>query len=535
MSMSLPSKRMSMEDAFFLYFEKPHAPLHIGALQIFEGTVPLDKALEGMASRMHLIPRYRQRPVFPPLFTAHPTWEDDPNFSLERHLRVIDLAQPVTEERLDEVTSQVFTEPLPRDRPLWEIAVIQGLEGDRTAYISRVHHCLVDGVSGIELMLALMDVSPEPPLMTPQPWEPKPHPSRASSWLEAAVDFWTDSVIAIAEWQRRLVDPREALGVVSELASALRAGLSAAMQPAGPVMWNKMVSKERRFAFSTMSFQEVRGIRAELGGTVNDVVLTILSGALGRYLQEQGESVEEGTKLRLMIPVNVRKEDERGSMGNRVSMMLPQLPVGISDPIARLTAIREEIDRLRSAEQGASFDTLLKLGEATPAAFSVVAGAVGMLPGMINLVCTNVPGPLIPLYGTGHRLLASWPLLPLTGDLGLGVAITSYDKDLYWGITSDPTCVPHVERLREMVDDELRALREIAGVPASDLPDSQPAEHRHVLPDAATNGAQAFVGRGASPATIRARKAPTKATTTSANGNRRPVRRAASADRSGRS
>ncbi|MGH2404955.1 MAG: WS/DGAT domain-containing protein [bacterium] len=181
-----------------------------------------------------------------------------------------------------------------------------------------------------------------------------------------------------------------------------------------------------------------------------------------------------------MIPVNVRTEEQRGAMGNRVSMMLPQIPVGIDDPIARLTAIRTEMDALKASDQGAAFDRLLGLIENAPALFSALAGRVGMLPGMINVVCTNVPGPLIPLYGTGHRMLDFYPLLPLAGDLGLGVAIMSYDQSLYWGISVDPNIVPDVDTIGRLIGEEFRTLRETAGVPATDLPEQIGAHHAPV-------------------------------------------------------
>jgi WS/DGAT/MGAT family acyltransferase len=470
MTLKPTSKRMSAEDSFFLYFERPHAPLHVGSLGIFEGTIPIEKAREGLASRLHLIPRYRQRPVFPPLFGGYPSWEDDPTFSLDRHVRLIEMSRPVTEQRLHEISAQIFAEPLPRDRPLWEMVVIQGLEGDRTAYITKVHHCLVDGVSGVELTLVLLDVSPSPPPPpAPGTWEPKPVPTPVGSWLEGVIDQVTSGMIALTEWQRELVDPRHGLRLVSELSTAIRLGLDAAMQWPEPAIWNKPVGKDRRISFVKMPFQEVRAIRSALGGTVNDVVLTILGGALGRYLKSHGQRVTD-TRLRLMIPVNVRTEEQRGAMGNRVSMMLPQIPVGIDDPIARLTAIRTEMDQLKASDQGAAFDRLLGLVDNAPAVFSALAGRVGMLPGMINLACTNVPGPLIPLYGTGHRMLDFYPMLPLAGDMGLGVAIMSYDQSLYWGISSDPKIVPDVDAIGRLIDDELRALRDAAGVPATDLP-----------------------------------------------------------------
>jgi len=470
MTLKLTSKRMSAEDAFFLYFEKPHAPLHVASLCLFEGDIPIEKAREGLESRLHLIPRYRQRPVFPPLLGGYPAWEDDPAFSLDRHVRLIDVPKPVSEARLHEISADFFAEALPRDRPLWEMAVVHGIEGGRTAYITKVHHCLVDGVSGVELTLVLLDVSPSPPpTPSPGPWEPKPNPTRAGSWLEGIIDQVANGMIAVTEWQRDLVDPRQGLRLASDLSTAVRHGLEVAMQWPAPAIWNKPVGKDRRLAFVKMPFQEVRAIRSSLGGTVNDVVLTILGGALGRYLKTRGQPVTDKS-LRLMIPVNVRTEEQRGALGNRVSMMLPQIPVGIDDPIERFTAVRGTMDALKASGQGAAFDRLLGLIEPAPAAFAALAGRVGLLPGMINLACTNVPGPLIPLYSTGHRMLDFYPMLPLAGDLGLGVAILSYDQSLHWGISCDPNLVPDIDAIGVLVSEEFQALRDAAGVPATDLP-----------------------------------------------------------------
>jgi WS/DGAT/MGAT family acyltransferase len=351
------------------------------------------------------------------------------------------------------------------------MVVIQGLSGDRTAYVTKVHHCLVDGVSGVELTLVLLDVSPSPPPPPPaDPWQPKRLPSPAAAWLEGLMDQFASGIIALTEGQRDLLDPRLGLRALSEFAAAAQQAASAAMETPKPAPWNKPVGKQRQISFVKMPFHEVRAIRGALGGTVNDVVLTILGGALGRYLKSKGP-LSEDHRLRLMIPVNVRTEAQRGTMGNRVSMMLPQVPVGIADPIARLNAIRLEMDSLKASDQGAAFDRLLGLVENTPAAFSAIAGRVGLLPGMINLACTNVPGPLIPLYGTGHRMLDFYPLIPLAGDLGLGIAILSYDRYLHWGICCDPNIVPDVDRIGDLVGEEFRALREAAGVQASDLPE----------------------------------------------------------------
>ncbi len=466
------SNRMSAADAWFLYFEKRNAPLHIGSLGVFEGTIPVKKTVAGLAERLHLIPRYRQRAVFPPLFAGHPRWEDDPAFSLERHIREVKLPAPGSNEQLHELTSEIFAQMLPRDRPLWDITVVHGLEGDRCAYVNRVHHCLVDGVSGVELLLALLDLSPNPP-PTPAPdrvWRPEPWSGSVISWADAMLDQWRRGVDALANVQLNLLDPGGILKRAGEFAGALTSALPAAMRFPSPAIWNRPLTEKRQAAFNTLSFQEVRAIRGALGGTVNDVCLTILGGALGRYLEAHGVATD-GLKLRLMTPVNVRDESEQGQLGNRVSMMLPMLPVGIHDPLERLAAVREEMDRTKSSDQGQAFHQFIQLANNAPAAFHALAGVGGMPAGMINLVCTNVPGPLIPLYGSGHRLLASWPLLPLAGDLGLGIAITSYDKSLYIGVMADPATVPDVELVRDLIDDEFQRLRATAGVETDDLPE----------------------------------------------------------------
>ncbi len=471
-------KRMNAADAWFLYFERPQTPLHIGSLGIFEGKIPVEKTIEGLAQRLHLIPRYRQRAVFPPLFSGHPTWEDDPNFSLDRHVRQVDLPAPGTDQQLRQLTGELFEEMLPRDRPLWDIVVVHGLQGDRTAYVSRVHHCLVDGVSGIELLLALLDMTPNPiPIPPPsEDWQPEPVPDPLASWAEALLDRWSKGVLALVESSVNPLDPGGTVRRVTEFARAVQTTLPAALRLPSPAIWNRSLSSKRAFAFNTFSFQEVRGIRGALGGTVNDVCLTILGGAFGSYLQMHGENVKN-RRLRLMTPVNVRSDSQAGEMGNRVSMMLPELPVGIEDPVERLAAIREEMDRRKASNQGGAFDELMRLGELAPSAFHAMAGMAGIPRGTANFVCTNVPGPLIPLYGSGHRMIASWPLLPLAGDLGLGVAITSYDKSLYFGISCDPTIVTDVDKLSGFIDEEFQRLREIAGVPASDLPDEIGVKH----------------------------------------------------------
>ena len=466
------SRRMSPEDAAFLYFEKPDAPLHIGSVGILEGTVDFERLYASIDARMHQIPRYRQMAVIPPFYAGHPTWEDDANFSLERHLRLVRIDAPGTDAQLRQLCSELFEPMLPRDRPLWDIILIHGLEGDRTAMVSRVHHCLVDGVSGVELLLALLDLvpNPEPPAPPAEPWEPKAPPTPLQSWADAVFESWSRGLQNISEFQQNLLDPRGQMRRMTDFARAVETALPALRQP--PKMpWNKPVSGKRRVGWTEMSFQEVRGIRSAIGGTVNDVMLTLLGGALGRYLQTRGEASHGTSSVRLMIPVNVRSEDQKGALGNRVSMMLPNIPTGISDPALRLRAVSEEMQRLKTESQANAFEAFVQLSENVPAAFHALAGINGVPPGGANLVCTNVPGPMIPLWSVGHRLLTSYPMLPLAGDLGIGVGIMSFNKSLYFGVMSDPTIIDDVDLIVRYIDEEFRALREAAGVAESDLPD----------------------------------------------------------------
>ena len=466
------SRRMSPEDAWFLYFEKPDAPLHIGSVAVFEGDIPLEALRASMDARMHLIPRYRQRAVIPPFYAAHPTWEDDPAFSIDRHVRAVDLPAPGDEGQLQEAASELFSGMLPRDRPLWDITVVRGIEGGRTAYVSRVHHCLVDGVSGIDLLLAVLDLTPSPPPPAPpvEPWAPQDISGPIEAWTDAMFDRWAAGLRAWGEWQESVFDTRAQVRRVTEVAHALEVALPLALRRPQMAPWNQPIGPERRVAWTEMPFADVRGIRGALGGTVNDVMLTLLAGALGGFLRTHGAPTD-GVTLRLQIPVNVRRENEKGALGNRVSMMLPELPVGITNPVARLAAVREEMERLKAQEQANAFESLMSLSANLPAMYHALAGSGGVPRGMLNLVCTNVPGPMIPLYSVGYRMVAHYPLVPLAGDLGIGVGITSFDKALYVGVMADPKIVPDVDVIARLFAEEFETMRDAAGIAEADIPD----------------------------------------------------------------
>jgi WS/DGAT/MGAT family acyltransferase len=470
------ARRMSLQDAAFLYFEKPGSPLHITNVGVFEAPVPLARTIATMQERLHLIPRYRQRAMFPPLFAGHPVWVDDPEFSLTRHVREALLPPPAGDRELAIAAARIAAETLPRDRPLWDLTVFnnyRGSDGAGSAAVTRVHHCMIDGVSGVELALATMDLTPEPTPIPPpsEPWAPKPLPSPYELWSDAMFDQGIENIRAIALAQERLLDPRQSfrfgLDLLRSSATAARTGVRVPR----PLLWNRRVGGERDLSWCLMQFKEIRGIRSALGGTVNDIVLTILGGALGRYLSDHGARVDKGTTIRVMSPVNVRKESEQQALGNRVSMMLTDVPAGIADGGDRLAEVRKATERAKSQNQASAFDTLLGLGTSAPAMFGALAGNANLPPGMINLVCTNVPGPQIPLYSCGVKQLAAYGMLPLLGDLGIGVAVGSYDQTFGFSITCDPNIVPDVDHMRNLFVEEFQKLRALASVPASDLPE----------------------------------------------------------------
>lgn len=464
------SRRLSPHDAAFLYWERDTAPLNIGSVAIFEGCIPFEKFVTSLDSRMHLIPRYRQRVVPAPFNLAHPTWEYDPQFDIRRHVRRVTVPPPGDDDQLARLAADLFAPPLDRGKPLWEIFFIEGLSGQRTALVSKVHHCLVDGVSGIALLTVTLDVVPDPPPTPPpdKPYDPGPLPSPSQLLADALWDRLTEGVRTFGEVQLRLLDPE--LGQrLWRFNRALETAAPLLLRPVAKMPFNRPLTGQRRIAWVEMPFAEIRAIRSCLGGTVNDVVLAVVAGALGRYLALHGQNTD-GLELNTMVPVNVRREDEPGTLGNRISVMLVALPVGIKDPIARLNTIRERMDLLKRVDQAGAVERLLELISWAAPPLIALAGGLPQRNTALHLNCTNVPGPMIPLYTVGHRMVAHYPLIPLSWDLGLGVGVTSYNQRLYFALMVDPNAVPDVERLREFLEESFQELRLAAGVPLTDLP-----------------------------------------------------------------
>jgi WS/DGAT/MGAT family acyltransferase len=464
------ARRLTSSDAAFLYFERRNAPLHIGSLGVYEGEIPFERFSRHIESRLPLIPRYRQRIAAVPFNLAHPTWEDDPDFRIDRHIFHVSMPSPGTDEQLRALCCGLFAPPLDRSKPLWEMFVIHGLEGGRTGILSKVHHCMVDGVSGIELLIAVLDITPEPaPPPDSPPWEPKPLPDLAQRMSAAFWDNLAGQRERLRDVQETMLHPRMRIRQLLDLLRAANTSWPWLSRPAPRTPLTASIGDSRTVAFSEVSFVEIREIRTSLGGTVNDVVLAVLAGALRRYLSDRGYDIA-GDEPRVGIPVNVRVEGDQGSLGNRVSLMVTPLPLAEPDPLERFRLIRERCDEAKRDNQAGATELLIQLSAATPAPIQAAWGMLPPVNTLINLICTNVPGPMIPLYSVGHLMLAHYPMVPLAFDMGLGVGVTSYNQRLYFGLMADPKAVPDIDVLKGYVDESFLELRRAAGVSATDLP-----------------------------------------------------------------
>jgi WS/DGAT/MGAT family acyltransferase len=466
------ARRLSAQDASFLYFEREEAPMHIGSIAVFEGQIPYDRFVETIAARLHLIPRYLQKVMPAPFNIGHPTWEWDLEFDIRRHIFQAKLEPPGGESELMDLAGDIFAKPLDRDKPLWEMHLVNDVEGDRSAIISKVHHCLVDGVSGIELLMIVFDMSPNPP---PPPPAPAIEKGRPGSVLTRLIESVLDNTSARLErWldvQRTFIDTT--LGG-NPIDRAMRAAIETALPylsaPVVRAPFNKPLGGGRKYASSEFSFAEVRAIRHAGGGTVNDVVLAVLGGALSRYLEMHGQTTD-GRSARILTPVNVRRENERGQLGNRVSMLLVEVPVGNMNPLQRLRIIRERTERLKRRNVADGIELIYQMLMTTSPPLQALLASLPQPPNTVaNTICTNVPGPMIPLYTVGHRMLAHYPLVPIAWEMGIGCGVTTYNQNLYFGLIGDAKAGPDVARLKEFLDQAYVELRTAAGISKSDLP-----------------------------------------------------------------
>src|ERR1700761_3875429 len=447
--------RLTGLDSSFLHLERDSAHMHVAGCMVFDGDPPAyNELVEQILSRLHLVPRYRQRLAFVPLHQGRPVWVDDPHFNVGFHVRHTALPSPGGDEQLKRLAGRVFSQALDRSRPLWELWLVEGLAGDRVAMLSKTHHALVDGISGVDIATVLFDSSPQPVPVAPpdQEWVPRPLPSNAELLADALLERVTVPGEIVRGVRATLRGPRHVAGRALRAVGGVSAMARAGLQPAPPSPLNVRIGPPRRFTWGEGDLGQFKAVKNALGGTVNDVVLASVAGALGRYLRMHGETTDE-TSLRAMVPVSIRADVERGALGNRVAAMWAPLPVGIIDPVERLETISRDMAGIKSSGQAVGAQVLTELTGFAPPTIMAQAARLQAHQRMFNLVVTNVPGPQFPLYMLGRRLHAMYPMVPLAENQALGIAIMSYNGQLNFGLNADFDALPDLEALA----DELRA------------------------------------------------------------------------------
>jgi WS/DGAT/MGAT family acyltransferase len=463
---------MSPMDASFLHIETPMNPMHIGGVSIFEGPAPPFERLEEMVEgKLDLVPRYRQRVRFIPLGLGRPVWVDDPHFNLSYHLRHSALPPPGSHEQLRRTAARIFAQRLDRGKPLWEIWMLEGLGENRWALLSKVHHCMVDGVSATDLM-SIMFGGDAP--ATGGAWEPEPEPSGAELVFRTLTHRTLNPSEQLRTVRAAVRAPREALGQARDLLRGMASG-ARVLRPVGGSSLVGPVGPHRTWTWAHVRLSDVKAVRAALGGTVNDVVLAIVSGGLRDLLEARGESVDDRT-IRALVPVSVRRPGERGVYNNRVSAMFAELPVGIADPSARLEALRAQMDGLKQSKQAVAGDVLTSLsGFAPPMLLALGARLAARSPTLgLQTGVTNVPGPQQPLETLGRRLLESYPYVPVIGKVRISIAIFSYDGGLYFGVTGDYDSSSDIDILTTGVERSIAELIAPLVPPQAERPEAKP-------------------------------------------------------------
>jgi WS/DGAT/MGAT family acyltransferase len=430
--------RLSGLDASFLHMERDGAHMHVASTTIFEGPAPEHAEFrDHIGSRLHLVPRFRQKLRFVPFSQGRPVWVDDPHLNLEYHVRRTALPAPGSEEQLLRLAARVFSQQLDRSKPLWELWLVEGLEGDRFAIVGKSHHALVDGVSGMDITTVLFDAArePQPGAGPTADWLPRPEPSAAKLLADALVERVTSPREILRGVRAVLRGPRQVAGQLAESASAagqlIRSGRSAP-----PTPFNVDIGPHRRFAYAQADLAELKRVKNEHGGTVNDAVLSIVSGALGRYLRARGESTS-GLEMRAMVPVSVRTEEQQGALGNQVAAMMAPLPVWCEDPVERLQLVTAAMGDLKRSGQAVGAQVLTQVTDFAPPTIAAQAARLQSRQRFFNLVVTNIPGPQFPLFLLGREMQVIFPMVPLAQRQALCVGIFSYNGQLNFGLIGD--------------------------------------------------------------------------------------------------
>jgi WS/DGAT/MGAT family acyltransferase len=463
-------ERISAQDRSFLHFEDATTHMHLGGLVLFEaapltkpdGGIDIDRIRRQIAGRIHLVPRYRQRLAWIPVFNQA-VWIDDDHFNLSYHVRHAALPRPGDDAQLKMLTARIMSQQLDRGKPLWELWVIEGLADDRFALLIKTHHAIADGISAFDLFTALVSPTPDDVIDEPRPWTPRPAPSGARL-LADGLARQASTPITMA--QRLFAIASDPAGVGATTRASMRAlvdlaGTGASLPPPTPL--NRPISAHRTFDWLDLDLAEVKAIKTRLGGTVNDVALASVAGGLHHFLQERAVDIRE-LALRVVVPVSVRTEDERGQASNRASGWLLDLPVHETDARRRLAGIAAQTSKRKAVRQELGPEVLGRVAEyAVPGVLGLGVRLLSRLH-PYNLIVTNVPGPQVPLYLLGAKLLTGYPQVPLFENQGLGIALFSYCGSLGFGFNADRDLMPDLDLFVAAVRLGFTELAQAAGI-----------------------------------------------------------------------
>jgi diacylglycerol O-acyltransferase len=456
--------RLTSTDASFLHQEGHASHMHIGGVLIFEGSAPdFDEFADHIRGRLHLVPRYRQKLATPALQTGRPLWVDDPDFNLEYHVRHTALPEPGSEEQLLLLAARIASQRLDRSKPLWEQWLVEGLEGNRFAIISKTHHAVVDGIAGVDLATVIFDLerTPAPPAEELERWVAAPEPSQAELLLAGARGMVRATASMTARSVAAVTRPARSLHVLRDATEGIGELVWAGLNPAPETPLNVTIGPHRRFAIARQQLSDYKTIKNALGGTVNDIVLTVVAGALADWLRSRGVRTE-GLEMRALVPVSVRSGDQRGALGNQLTAMRGPLPVYIEDPLARLRYVRAAMDGLKESKQAVGAATLVAVNSLAPPTILAQASRVNFSTRLFNLLVTNVPGPQLPLYLLGRELKDLFPVAFLPENHALAIAIMSYNGNLDYGLLGDYDALPDIEVVADGLERSLAALLAVA-------------------------------------------------------------------------
>jgi WS/DGAT/MGAT family acyltransferase len=472
-------ERLSALDTLFLAIEDPHVHMHVGAVATFEAG-PLrgeDGALDGeritaaVEAWLSKSPRLRQKLESIPLF-RHPVWVDDERFNLSYHVRHTSLPRPGDVRLLKRMAGRVLSQKLDRGKPLWEMWVVEGLEHDRFALIVKAHHCVVDGISGLDLLTGLLRLDPDRSVEPPRRWFPRPAPTPLRLLADEVARRVAFPLSLLGGAVGALSAPRRVLADLQEGALSFGEVLRGGLAPTSSTPLNPDIGPHRRFDWTCTDISAVKEVRSRFGGTLNDVVLATAAGAIGRFLRGRGLRTE-GMHFRAQVPVSIRTPAERGAAGNRVVMLMADLPIDVQDPVQRLAQVVRTTERLKRSRQRAGVELLEEFSNRTLTSIFVFFARLATWQRPFNVVVTNVPGPSRPVYLLGARMLEIAPLVPLAWNQALGIALFSYDGRLFWGLNADWDALPDLHDLALALDLEFERLRKRVAEP--DGPAASPA------------------------------------------------------------